>query len=58
MSASHIDEHEKALARRFGPAFEKPCARPSIIECALWECQMFNECKMLRFARHASTEER
>lgn len=31
--------------RRFGPAFERKCARPETIECARWPCQMRNRCR-------------
>lgn len=31
--------------RRFGREHEKPCKRPTIITCAMWECQYANECR-------------
>jgi hypothetical protein len=31
--------------RRFGSDHEKPCKRPSIMTCAMWECQHANQCQ-------------
>ena len=33
--------------RRFGPKFPKPCADPTMIECAEWRCQRHNRCRLL-----------
>lgn len=35
---------DEIIARRFGPGWPRPCKRPEIIECALWICQVQNEC--------------
>ena len=32
-------------SRRFGESHEKPCKRPTVLTCALWECQHANECQ-------------
>ena len=32
-------------SRRFGPKFEKPCKIPTMIECALWVCQVADCCR-------------
>lgn len=37
--------------RRFGRAHENPCRRPTIITCALWECQSANDCRMEEIGR-------
>jgi len=36
---------EKDYMLRGGPGFDYPCARPDIIECALWECQHQQRCQ-------------
>lgn len=38
-------EHDKIVRRRFGPKFARPCKRPTVIECAMPECQYANECQ-------------
>ena len=38
-------ELDVIVARRFGSRHEKPCARPDILTCALWECQSINRCQ-------------
>jgi hypothetical protein len=39
------DPDAHIVRRRFGPAFEKQCRRPTVIACATWECQVANECR-------------
>lgn len=64
-SVLQIGSKEAAIvSRRFGPAFEKPCHHPQVIECAYWECQIANSCQGLRgperpspFARRALGKE-
>ena len=34
------------VKRRFGSRHEKPCSRPSVLTCALWECQKAGECRL------------
>ncbi|QFT31833.1 hypothetical protein FIV00_15175 [Labrenzia sp. THAF82] len=31
--------------RRFGRRHEKPCLRPEVLTCALWECQKAGCCQ-------------
>jgi hypothetical protein len=31
--------------RRFGRQHDKPCKRPNILTCAMWECQQADECR-------------
>jgi hypothetical protein len=38
---------EEIVGRRFGSDHEKPCAEPEIRTCALWNCQIANQCQML-----------
>lgn len=41
------DKWERAWAwRRFGSAHDKPCKNPSVVTCAMWECQQANECRL------------
>jgi hypothetical protein len=35
---------DKIVARRFGLWHKKPCRRPDMLTCALWECQERNKC--------------
>jgi hypothetical protein len=31
--------------RRFGRDHDKPCKRPTVLTCAMWECQKANHCR-------------
>lgn len=46
-STPEFDHFDAIVRRRFGPAFEKPCDDPNMIECAMWECQERNRCRRL-----------
>jgi hypothetical protein len=37
--------HDVIVHRRFGRDHSKPCNRPNVLTCALWECQRANECQ-------------
>lgn len=36
---------DEVVRRHFGRNHDKPCKRPSVLTCALWECQKANECR-------------
>lgn len=36
---------DEIISRRFGPNHDKPCERPEILMCSLWECQRRNQCQ-------------
>ena len=38
-------EEREIAQRRFGSRHDKPCRRPTILTCALWDCQQANECQ-------------
>jgi hypothetical protein len=38
-------ERDERIWRRFGSNHEKPCKRPECATCAMWECQMADECQ-------------
>lgn len=40
-----MTETREITSRRFGHAFERPCQRPEIVECAMWECQVASICR-------------
>lgn len=33
------------VKRRFGSLHDKPCNRPNVLTCALWECQKADTCQ-------------
>ena len=39
------DPDAHIVKRRFGKLHEKPCKRPSVLTCAMPECQYANECR-------------
>ncbi len=40
-----MSDNREIVARRFGPAFERKCAIPTMKECAQWDCQKAKRCK-------------
>jgi hypothetical protein len=42
--------------RRFGRDHDKPCRDPQITTCAMWKCQIANECQLYHVpgARHGT----
>jgi hypothetical protein len=36
---------DEIMWRRFGSEHDKPCKRPTVLTCAMWECQQANECR-------------
>lgn len=53
VSAAREQDWVTIVKRRFGPGFSKPCVRPDVIECAMWECQVKDRC---RYAEPAANE--
>ena len=52
-----IDTTADAIVwRRFGRNHDKPCKRPDILTCALWECQKANECRVDEIHRPRVTQ--
>lgn len=41
---SEWEDVNEVVWRRFGPKHEKPCNRPGVTTCALWDCQHANRC--------------
>jgi hypothetical protein len=39
------EAHDEIVRRRFGRDHDKPCNRPSILTCAMPECQYANACQ-------------
>lgn len=38
------EEIDKIVCRRFGSQHDKPCASPTMLTCAMWECQVRDRC--------------
>lgn len=38
-------ELDKIVRRRFGRDHDKPCARPEVLTCAMWDCQVRDRCR-------------
>lgn len=36
---------EDIVRRRFGRNHDKPCNKPDVLTCALWECQNADQCQ-------------
>jgi hypothetical protein len=36
---------DATIWRRFGRNHDKPCKRPEILTCAMWECQKADKCR-------------
>jgi hypothetical protein len=43
--AAGLNEAVEIARRRFGSDHDKTCKRPEVRTCALWECQIANECQ-------------
>lgn len=39
-------ELDVIIHRRGGPGYDFPCRRPDMTECAMWECQHRNACRL------------
>lgn len=39
-------EIDRIVMRRLGSAHDKPCLKPSVKTCALWECQFADRCRL------------
>lgn len=40
------DPNAEIVARRFGRDHERKCNSPVVLTCAMWECQVANECRL------------
>lgn len=36
---------DEIVMRRFGSDHDKPCSRPEVITCSLWDCQVRDRCQ-------------
>lgn len=44
--------------RRFGRDHDKPCCNPTVLTCAMPECQIANACRLLREQEEAKHTEK